>query len=220
MKAFITGGSKGIGKAVREKLETMGYEVYAPTHEELDLASPESVEAFLRANSDQEFDVIINNAGINEVNYIENVTDDEIRRTVNINEISPLKILRAYVPAMKRKHYGRIVNIGSIWGVVSKPGRVVYSMTKNGIHGVTNTLAVELAESNILVNTVCPGFTLTELTRKNNTPEQIDAISQQIPMRRMAEPSEIAEVICFLASEKNTYVTGQKIVVDGGFVSA
>ena len=101
--------------------------------------------------------------------------------------------------------------------MVSKGGRCVYSATKNGIHGVTNTLAVELAPDNILVNTVCPGFTLTELTRKNNTPEEIAEISKDIPMGRMAEPEEMAEVVYFLCSEQNTYLTGQKITVDGGF---
>ncbi len=218
-RALVTGGSRGIGKAICEKFSGMGYEVCAPSHAELDLANPKSVENYLKEHKDEHYDVIVNNAGINEINRIEDISDDEIDRTVNINELSPLKILRAYVPGMKERRYGRIINIGSIWAVVSKPGRVVYSMTKNGIHGITNTLAVELAEYDILVNTVCPGFTLTELTKKNNTPEQIESISQQIPMKRMAEPYEIAEIVCFLASEKNTYVTGQKVTVDGGFVS-
>ena len=118
---------------------------------------------------------------------------------------------------MKMNRFGRIINIGSIWAVVSKEGRCVYSATKNGIHGVTNTLAVELAPYNILVNTVCPGFTLTELTKKNNTEEQIKNIVKDIPLGRMAEPEEIAEVVYFLGTEKNTYLTGQKITVDGGF---
>ena len=91
------------------------------------------------------------------------------------------------------------------------------SATKNGIHGVTNTLAVELAKYNILVNTVCPGFTLTELTKKNNTAEEIKKISDEIPMGRMAEPKEIAQVVYFLCSDDNTYLTGQKITVDGGY---
>ena len=136
---------------------------------------------------------------------------------INVNLVAPMKLIRGMVGSMKAQHYGRIVNIGSIWASVSKAGRCVYSATKNGIHGITNTLAVELAEYNILVNTVCPGFTMTELTKKNNTPEQIRQISEDIPMGRMAEPEEIAEVIYFLASERNTYLTGQKILVDGGF---
>lgn len=218
-QALVTGGSRGIGKAVADRLAEMGYEVCAPTRQEMDLASPTSVEQYLERHKDAVYDVIVNNAGINDIHPLEQITDVEIEHAVNVNLISPLRIVRAYVPAMKRSQYGRIVNIGSIWSIVSKPGRTVYSMTKNGIHGLTNSLAVELAEYNILINTVCPGFTLTELTRKNNTQGQIDAISAQIPVRRMAQPAEIAEMICFLVSERNTYVTGQKIAVDGGYTS-
>ena len=144
-------------------------------------------------------------------------TDEEIERMIAINLVAPIKLLRGFTGSMKQKKYGRIVNIGSIWAVVSKGGRCVYSATKNGIHGVTNTLAVELAADNILVNTVCPGFTMTELTVKNNTPEEIAQISANIPMQRMAKPEEIAEVVYFLCSEQNTYLTGQKITVDGGY---
>lgn len=218
-QALVTGGSRGIGKAVAKQLKRRGYNVCTPTRQEMDLASPVSVEQYLQQHKDAVYDVIVNNAGINDIHAVEQVTNDEVDRAMNINLISPLRIVRTYIPAMKRNQYGRIVNIGSIWSVVSKSGRVVYSMTKNGIHGLTNTLAVELAEYNILVNTVCPGFTLTELTQKNNTQEQIDEISAQIPMHRMAQPDEIAEVICFLASEKNTYVTGQRIAIDGGYTS-
>ena len=95
----------------------------------------------------------------------------------------------------------------------------MYSMTKHGIHGLTKTLAVELAEYNILINTVCPGFTLTELTYKNNTAEQIDGISKEIPIGRMAKPYEIASAIAYLAGDENTYMTGQLIAVDGGYTS-
>lgn len=217
--ALVTGGSRGIGKAVCEKFEAMGYDVVAPTRAELDLSSSVSVERFLELHEKDVYDVIVNNAGINDVNDIENVTDDEIERAMSINLVTPLKLLRKFVPAMKERQYGRIINIGSIWSIVSKRGRVVYSMTKHGIHGITKTLAVELAEYNILVNTVCPGFTLTELTYKNNTTEQIKRIEQDIPIGRMAQPDEIADAIAYLADERNTYLTGQLIAVDGGFTS-
>lgn len=216
-KALITGGSRGIGKAIASKFKEQGYEVVTPTRAELDLSDSTSIENYIQKNQNIYFDVIVNNAGCNDINTIENVTDEEINNMVSVNLIAPIRLLRGFVPQMKEHKYGRIVNIASIWAVVSKSGRCIYSATKNGIHGVTNTLAVELAEDNILVNTVCPGFTLTELTRKNNTPEEIDLISAEIPMKRMAEPEEIAEVVYFLCSEQNTYLTGQKITVDGGY---
>lgn len=214
---FITGASRGIGKAIKNIYLSNGYNVIAPTRQELDLADANSVEKFLQNNKGLQIDILINNAGINDINLIENVTDKEIDDTFEINVVSPLKLLRAFVPNMKKNNFGRIVNIGSIWGVVSKPGRCIYSVTKNGVNGITNTLSIELAPYNILVNTVCPGFTLTELTYKNNTEEQIRLISKDIPMGRMAQPEEIANVVYFLANEKNTYVTGQRVVVDGGF---
>lgn len=216
---LITGGSRGIGKQIAEMLKAEGYNVYAPTREELNLADPNSVNNFITKHKNAKVDIIINNAGINDINLIEDVTDDEIDRATNINLISPMKLIRAYVPYMKQNKFGRIINIGSILGVVSKGGRCVYSATKHGLHGVTQTLAVELAEYNILVNTVCPGFTLTELTRKNNTPEQIEQISQEIPLKRMAQPQEIADLVCYLVGERNSYITGQQICVDGGYTS-
>jgi 3-oxoacyl-[acyl-carrier protein] reductase len=214
---LITGASRGIGKAIKERYVNSGYIVIAPTRKELDLSDEKSLNKFIENNKDIKLDIIINNAGINEINFIENITDDEIDKMITVNLIAPMKLIRNFVPKMKMNRFGRIINIGSIWAVVSKEGRCVYSATKNGIHGVTNTLAVELAPYNILVNTVCPGFTLTELTKKNNTEEQIKNIVKDIPLGRMAEPEEIAEVVYFLGTEKNTYLTGQKITVDGGF---
>lgn len=216
-KALVTGGARGIGKVVCQRFEKAGYQVVAPTRAEMDLSDPESVAAYVAANQDQVFDTIVNNAGINEPHEIEDITDDELQRTMAINLMAPIQLLRGFVGGMKRRGYGRIVNVGSIWAVVSKAGRCTYAASKNGIHGVTNTLAVELAPYHILVNTVCPGFTLTDLTYQNNTAEQIADITKDIPLGRMAEPWEIAELIYFVGSEANTYMTGQKITIDGGF---
>ena len=215
--AFITGASRGIGKAIKEVFGRNGYKTVCPTRSELELSSQKSVADYCKKHKDDVFDVIVNCAGINDINQIENVSDEEMNRMIQVDLLSPIMLLRAFVPAMKRQKYGRIVNIGSIWAQVSKPGRGMYSAAKNGIHGITNALALECAESNVLVNTVCPGFTLTELTKKNNTPDEIKRISADIPAKRMAEPCEIAEAVYFLASEKNTYLTGQKILVDGGY---
>lgn len=217
-RVLITGGSRGIGKAIARKFKEEGYEVITPTRQELNLSDMSSIEDYILAQKDRPpFDVIINNAGCNDIHLVEDITDGEMLEMINVNLIAPIRLLRGLIVQMKKQKYGRIVNIASIWAVVSKAGRCVYSATKNGLHGVTNTLAVELAEYNILVNTVCPGFTLTELTRKNNTAEEIAQISKEIPLGRMAEPEEIAKVVYFLASKENTYLTGQKIVVDGGF---
>lgn len=215
--AFITGGSRGIGLAIKQKFDENGYRTMCPSRAELDLASQDSVNAFCSAHKRDIFDVIINCAGINDINEIENIADEEMNRMIQVDLLAPIMLLRAFVPAMKAQKYGRIVNIGSIWAQVSKQGRGMYSAAKNGIHGITNALALEAAPFNVLVNTVCPGFTLTELTKQNNSEEQIKQIHSEIPMGRMAEPSEIAEIVYFLASEKNTYLTGQKIVIDGGY---
>ncbi len=216
-KVLITGGSRGIGKAIAKKFAQNGYNVVTPSRAEMDLSSEASVNKYIEDNKNVYFDVIVNNAGINDINILEDITDEEIHLMMQVNLISPIILLRGFAGQMKKNNYGRIVNIGSIWSVVSKSGRCVYSATKNGIHGVTNTLAIELAPYNILVNTVCPGFTLTELTRKNNSPETIQEIAKDIPLGRMAEPDEIAEVVFFLGDQQNSYLTGQKIVVDGGF---
>jgi len=216
-KALITGGSRGIGKSIVKKFEENGYVVTAPNRNEMDLSDASSVIEFIDRNKNEYFNVIVNNAGINDINLIEDVTDDEIRKIMQVNLISPVLILRAFVRKMKENQYGRIVNIGSIWASVSKEGRSIYSASKNGIHGVTNTLAVELASYNVMVNTICPGYTLTELTKKNNSVEDIEEIAKKIPIGRMAKPEEIAEVVMFLGGERNTYLTGQKIIVDGGF---
>ena len=216
---LITGASRGIGFCIAEYLRKKGYNVFAPSHQELDLNDDKSVSNFLQKNNDIYFEVLINNAGLNEIADIEFIEDEKLSTMMNVNLISPLKLIRGIIPNMKKHNYGRIVNIGSIWGGVSKPGRSVYSMTKRGIHGLTQTASVELAKYNILVNTVCPGFTLTELTRKNNDVEQMKEICKKIPIGRMAEPEEQAKVVCYLASAENTYITGQQIFVDGGYTA-
>lgn len=216
---LVTGGSRGIGKAIVERFLKENYQVYAPDRSELSLDIDGSVENFLLKHVHETFDVVVNNAGINDINILENVTDEELTRMIAVNFVSPVKLLRGLIPQMKNKKYGRIINIASVWAVVSKEGRSVYSATKNAMHGITNTIALELAPYNILVNTVCPGFTLTELTRQNNSDEEISEICREIPLQRMAEPSEIAEFVYFLGSDNNTYITGQKFCIDGGYTA-
>ena len=162
-------------------------------------------------------DTLVNNAGINDIARIEDAEDETIERMLEVDLVSPIRLLRGFIPALRKSSCGRVVNIGSIWAAVSKPGRGLYSAAKNGIHGVTNALACELAADGVLVNTLCPGFTATELTVQNNTPDEIASIERLIPLGRLARPEEIARMIYFLGSVENTYITGQKILIDGGF---
>jgi 3-oxoacyl-[acyl-carrier protein] reductase len=136
---------------------------------------------------------------------------------MQINLIAPLRIARGVVTGMMDRKFGRIVNIGSIWSLVSKPGRLAYSVSKDGLNGFTRALAVEVASFNVLVNTVSPGFVNTDLTRQNNTPQEIEEICKKIPMGRLAETQEIARFVSFLCSDANSYITGQCLVMDGGF---
>ncbi|MGB5217149.1 MAG: SDR family oxidoreductase [Smithella sp.] len=213
---FITGGSKGIGAAIANQFKNKGYKVIMPSRQEMNLLSPESIAEYFKKNN-MVVDCLVNNAGINPLAEIQKIKDSDLIDTIHVNLIAPLLITRALVGGMKKKGRGRIINIGSIWGIVSKEKRSVYSMTKNGIHGLTNALAVELGKHNILVNTVCPGYTNTELTKKNVPVREARKIFRDIPLGRFAEPKEIATLVYFLGSEKNTYITGQKFIIDGGF---
>lgn len=214
--ALITGGSRGIGLAIRERLDRKGINIIAPGRNDLDLLLAPSIDAYV-SSLGQPIDILINNAGINIIQPLAEVSDDNIQASMQINLLAPFRLARALAPGMKERGYGRIVNISSVWAMVTKMGRAPYSMAKAGLGGMTRTLAVELASSNVLVNAVAPGYVDTELTRQNNTDEQIEGIKKLIPMGRLAAPEEIAEVVAFLASEKNSYITGQVIVVDGGF---
>jgi NAD(P)-dependent dehydrogenase (short-subunit alcohol dehydrogenase family) len=182
----------------------------------MDLASPVSVDAWL-ARLDRRVDILVNNAGVNRLGSSAEITGAEFAALLQVNLIAPLRLIAAIADRMKQQSYGRIVNIGSIWGSVSRERRVAYSASKAGLMGLTRALAIELAPWNILVNLVAPGYVDTDLTRQNNSPAEIQAIEQTIPLRRLAKPEEIAECVAFLCSERNTYVTGQALTVDGGF---
>ena len=214
--ALVTGASRGIGAAIANKLIASDYKVLTPSRAELDLGSDQSVESYL-ANLDQPVDILINNAGINRIAMLENIQNEDLIDTLQINLLAPFRLIQFLAPQMKARNYGRIVNISSLWGFVSRAGRISYSMSKTALNGMTRSLAVELAPFSVLVNAVAPGYVMTDLTRQNNSSTEIEKISQSIPIRRLAEPQEIASVVVFLCSEQNTYLTGQTIVVDGGY---
>jgi NAD(P)-dependent dehydrogenase (short-subunit alcohol dehydrogenase family) len=217
--ALVTGGSRGIGAAIVDELRASGIQVLAPTRQVLDLSDANSIEQYIQSLVDEErsIDILVNNAGINFVNPLEKISSDIWQAMLQVNVTAPLRLTQAIAPQMGRRAWGRIVNISSIFGIVTRAHRAAYSTTKAGLAGLTRTLAVELGCDNVLVNCVAPGYVGTELTRQNNSDEELERIAETIPLGRLAEPSEIAKFVAFLCSEENTYITGQVLVADGGF---
>jgi 3-oxoacyl-[acyl-carrier protein] reductase len=162
---------------------------------------------------------LINNAGVNIIKEVENILDEDIQKINQINLVAPLKLIQNIIINMKKNRFGKIVNISSIWGVRSKEKRTLYSATKFGIIGQTKALARELGEYNILINAVCPGFTATDLTMQSLSENELQDIQKQIPLQRLASPQEIAKSVKFLVSNDNSYITGQTLVIDGGFTA-
>lgn len=239
--ALVTGATGGIGRQIANDLAALGADLIltSSNREQVAVLSKEAkldgnvskkwiAVDFLNKESMQEFldeigtmkkiDICINSAGINRINYIDETLLDDWHDITAVNLEAPFLITRAISTIMKANRYGRIINIASIWGVISKARRSIYTTTKFGLRGLTITSAIELAPYNVLVNSVSPGFVLTELTKRILTEEEMKQLATQVPIGRFAEPEEISRVVLFLASSLNTYLTGQNIVVDGGFV--
>jgi len=214
---LITGGSRGIGAAIREELAGRGWKIIAPQRGELDLSQPASVDAFLASHQNLTVDVLVNNAGINVLNPIEAIKVSDWAEMLQTNLTSALRLIQGYAPGMAARGWGRILSVSSILSVVTREKRAAYSMTKAALNALTRTAAVEFGPSGVLVNALAPGYVDTALTRQNNSPEQLTAIETTIPLRRLAKTEELARVAAFLVSEENTYLTGQTILVDGGF---
>ena len=214
--ALVTGASRGIGKAIAEQLKKDRVRLVVPSRNELDLLSNHSIDLYLKSVNEP-VDILVNDAGINRLGDFTSYSDADLDDTLQINLIAPVRLTRGLVPGMMQRKYGRIVNISSIWSVISRPGRLIYSVSKTGLNAFTRSLAVEVAPYNILVNAVAPGYVNTELTRQNNTELDLSDIRKMIPMQRLAEPEEIARLVAFLCSEENSYLTGQCLVIDGGY---
>lgn len=230
---IVTGGTTGIGRAICELFQKEECElIYTgrlkkpenplpepAQYQQLDMADNASVERFISEVLPklQSPAVMINNAGIQLRSPVESMSMDNWNSTLQINLTGPFRLIQAVIPYMKKKGGGRIVNIGSVAGIITKPEQASYSASKAALMGMTRTLAVEMAPHNILVNVICPGTTLTAMVDNILNEEQKKAIVKAVPIGRLARPDEIAAVVLFFASEINTYITGQAIIVDGGY---
>jgi 3-oxoacyl-[acyl-carrier protein] reductase len=230
-KILITGSSRGIGAAIARLAKEKGYDVLlhgkgysshlANLAKELDskyiifdVAKDDEVKRALSEISC--VDVLVNSAGVNISKAFDNLTDSDWKTIYDINLFGLVNVIRHVVPIMERSQFtGKIVNIASIKGLYASVGRVAYASSKAAVINLTTGLAKELAPK-ILVNAVAPGFTSTEMT-ENTWSDRIKKQVDNILLKRMAEPKEIAEVVLFLSSSANEYITGQTINVDGGF---
>jgi 3-oxoacyl-[acyl-carrier protein] reductase len=214
-RVLVTGTDAARADAVASKLDGVGHRALA-----VDFTDSASFEEFLSSiATEPRIDVLVNNAGINRINPVDRVLDEDWAAMQQVNLEAPLRLTRAVAPLMKAARYGRIVNIASIFGVISKEKRALYSMTKFGLRGLTVASAHDLAPFGVLVNSVSPGFVSTELTDRILSPAERAELAAKVPLGRFASPEEISRVVVFLASSLNSYITGQNIVADGGFIS-
>ena len=214
--ALITGTSRGIGSSIKEILQNDEIKILSPSRNELDLSSSESINKFLSEIS-EDIDIIVNNAGILKVGKAEEFSVKDFQDILQVNVLAPFQIISGIVGGMKRKKFGRIVNISSIWGEKSKSGRSLYSTSKAALNALTRSFAVEFAEHNILVNSIAPGYIETDMMKQYNSEKELDIIKNSIPMKRFGKKTEISELVKFLCSEKNSYITGQILTIDVGF---
>ena len=228
-KALVTGGTRGIGQAIAQRLHADGAEVWitgvtagpatrGPMHyRAVELSNRAATEEFAREVEQLGFDILVNNAGINTNNPFSAIKLADFDSIHEVNVRSAFRLCQAVLPAMRRAGWGRIVNIASIFSVISKEHRATYSASKFALDGLTAGLAAEVAVEGILANCVSPGFIETDLTRKNLGEQGIRELVALVPMRRLGQPAEVAALVAWLAGPQNTFISGQNIVIDGGF---
>ena len=189
---------------------------FSKNYYSVDLSNPKKVDLFSKKLRKMEIDILINNAGINKIGDFHNIKNSELRKIFEVNFFSIHRICQSVIPYMISKRWGRIVNVTSIFGSVVKEKRSSYSSTKFAVNGLTKVLSAEYSKYNVLCNSVAPGVIDTELTRRV-LKNKINNIKKDIPMNRLGNVNEIANVVYWLASHENTYLTGQQIIADGGY---
>lgn len=239
--ALVTGSSRGIGRAIARELAHNGWAVCINYHErrdcaealykelasegcrvmvqQADVSQREQVEAMVTAIRRQFGDVslLVNNAGISRQGLFQDVSEDLWREMFAVNVDGAFHACQAVLPAMLREHQGTIVNISSIWGLRGASCEVTYACTKAAIVGLTRSLAMELAPSNIRVNCVAPGVIQTDMLKEVGE-ETVPLLQEETPLGRLGTPEDIAHAVAFFASEKASFVTGQVLTADGGFI--
>lgn len=236
--ALVTGASRGIGNAIALALSKKGaYVIGTATTMEgaerlssqladeglhgegkiLDISCKQSLENFMSelSDADKNPSILINNAGITCDNLLLRMTDEEWEKVIETNLTAAFRLTKSCIKSMFRARWGRIINIGSVVGVSGNSGQSNYTAAKAGLIGFSKSLAQEMASRNITVNVVAPGFIETDMT--NKLPDLVrEETLKRIPMKRLGKPSEIAELVAFLASDLAAYITGETIHVNGG----
>ena len=233
--ALITGASGGIGGAIARALHGAGATVglsgtrEAPLYEladalgerahilPCDLSDAPAVDALPKqaAAAMGGLDILVNNAGINRDQLFMRMSDTEWQSVLDVNLTAAMRLCRGVLRPMMKARWGRIVNIGSVVGMIGNPGQASYVAAKAGLVGMTKALAHEVATRGVTANVVAPGFIATPMTEKL-TPEQTATIDAKIPMGRMGTPDEVAGAVLYLASPEAAYVTGATLHVNGG----
>lgn len=237
--ALVTGGSRGIGRAIAQTLASDGFQVlltYVSRPEEaesvvaaiqnaggqarafrLDVGDPSSITEFFAAEIKNRVNlsVLVNNAGITKDGFLVRMKDEDFDAVLNVNLRGAFTCTREAAKIMSKNRYGRIVNITSVVGQMGNAGQINYASAKAGLLGLTKSCAKELAARNITVNAVAPGFIETDMT--SSLSDEVRAeYAQGIPLRRMGTAQEVAHAVAFLASDKASYITGQVLAVNGG----